>query len=201
MTVINFSEAPYPGAEMLPFERYTVYHWVLNLIQPTNILEVGTGLGGSTYFLSKALKNHNTNGKIYTCDPMRTPCYNFFNECDNVNFYSVTSNNLIQKLINDKINIDYVFFDGPEDPNIAIDDLKLLETVLPKDAYFSMHDWETKERGYDKATSFKSSLIRPYIEQSKKWKAVDVLSGLKKNSNTSLEDYDSVGLCLYQYRG
>lgn len=201
MNNIDYNNAPYPGAEMLPFERYTIYNWVLNIIKPKTILEIGTGNGGSTYYLSKAMKELNNKGKIYTCDPSRSPCADFFKECDNVQYSPVPSDVLIKNILDKNITIDYIFFDGPEDPDIAMNDIKILEKTINPNVYFSMHDWETEKRGYDQTISTKAKNIRPYMEKSFKWKKIECLSGLQKNSSYDTMNYDSVGLCLYQYTG
>jgi hypothetical protein len=201
MNNINFCDAPYDGAEMLPFERYSLYNWVVNIIKPNNILEVGTGVGGSTYFLSKALEKINLNGKIYTCDPQRSPCDEFFKECNNVIFKNTYSSYLIKEIIDKDICVDYIFFDGPENENVAIEDIKILESHIKPGTYFSMHDWEIVQRGYDNGISIKAKKIRPYMEESQKWKLIEIFSGIKKNSNYDNSPFDSVGLCLYYYNG
>ena len=198
MIDINFNKDPYPNAEMLPYERQSLYYWIVNIIKPKVIIETGTGIGGSTYFMGKALQKIGF-GEIYTCDPERKPPNEFFNEFNNVKFYQKTSSFMINDIIKNKIDIDYIFFDGPDDPTIAFDDLMVLEPYLKSGCYFSMHDWEITKRGYDGATSTKAALIRPYLENSSKWKLIQKLSGIEKNSNSNKELYDSVGLCLYKF--
>lgn len=44
---------PYPG-EMLPVERLRLYQWMTEY-SPKVVLEVGTGVGGSTFYISEAL--------------------------------------------------------------------------------------------------------------------------------------------------
>jgi hypothetical protein len=200
MIDINFNKDPYPNAEMLPYERECLYDWVINIIKPKNILETGTGIGGSTYFMGMALKALGY-GKIYTCDPGRKPTDDFFAEFKNVNFYSINSLEMIKNIKQNKINIDFIFFDGPEDSAIAMQDILELEDYVSPGCYFSMHDWEITQRGFDNAISSKALLIRPYIEKSNKWKLIKQLSGLKKNSMANDYAYDSVGLCLYQFTG
>lgn len=185
-------ENKYPSAEMLPFEREKLYNWIKNIIKPaTNILETGTGVGGSTYYLSKALEESCASCKVYTCDPSRSPTFEFMEECKNIEFFPTYSNQLIDYLIKQKIKISYVFFDGPEDPLIALDDIKKLEEYIEVGCYFSMHDWETSQRKYDNGVSTKSTSIRPYMESSEKWEKIEVLDGINSA--------DSVGLCLYRY--
>lgn len=177
--------------EMTNFEREFLYNWIL-LSKPQNVLEIGTGEGGGgAYYIASALKTLNNNGTLYTCDPARRPNNNFFQEFPNVIFHPTISINLITKLINDKVDINYIFFDGPEDPNVAMNDILSLEPFISPGTKFSMHDWEIMPRVYDNMVSVKSQYIRPYMEQSKKWKLLHQL----ENS------HESVGLCLYEFVG
>lgn len=178
------------GGEMSQLERKTLYEWVLSY-NPFNILEIGTGTGGGgCYYMAKALKVMNSS-TIYTCDPSRGPEAKFFNECPNVTFYPITSNQLIDIIIDHGIIIEFIFFDGPEDENVAYDDILKLETHIKPGTKFSMHDWETEPRILDGAISNKAKKIRPYMESSTRWKL------LYKTENS----YESVGLCLYEFLG
>lgn len=47
---------PYPG-EMLPIERVRLYQWMMEF-RPKCVLEVGTGVGGSTFYISQALSTY-----------------------------------------------------------------------------------------------------------------------------------------------
>lgn len=190
---IDFNiENKYSAAELLPYERKKLFGWIKELIKPqANILEIGTGTGGSTYYLSKGLESLNQNGKIYTCDPERRPTSEFMKDCTNVIFYPIPSRKLINFIIENKIDISYIFFDGPEDPDIAMDDINILENYITNTCYFSMHDWEISTRKYDNAISTKAAYIRPYMESSNKWQKIEVLDGINS--------CESVGLCLYKY--
>lgn len=178
------------GGEMLPEERKLLFNWILSY-RPKNILEIGTGEGGGgCYYMASALKINN-HGNIYTCDPCRGPNQNFLDEFSNVLFHNVGSNDLIKKIIDQKIDIDFIFFDGPEDPQLAYDDILKLEQIIKPGTKFVMHDWELFKRVADGLTSIKSKYIRPYIEHSNKWK-------LLYQTENSIE---SVGLCLYEFLG
>lgn len=196
-----FLNSPYTDAEMTPYERNKLYAWIIEN-KPNHVFEVGTGLGGgSTYYIAEAFKELGK-GRIYTCDPGRSPSNHFLETYKNIVFYyRQTSQWLIDQLTIDQISPDFVMFDGPEDPQIALDDIIRLEKVIQPETLFCMHDWEFEKRGYDNGVSTKSKLIRPYIENSKKYSKVEVLSGLIKNSNYDEMNYDSVGLCLYKFVG
>lgn len=187
-------ENVYSGAEMLPFERLKLYSWITQIIKPQNhILENGCGTGGSTYYISEALKKLNSESVIYTCDPDRRPSDQFLTEHLNVSYNALYSADLIFEIINNKLELDYIFFDGPEDPDVALEDIKVLEDYIQPGCYFSMHDWEFKKRKYDGGISTKAKKIRPYIEKSFLWEEIEVLEGIESDQ--------SVGLCLYKFLG
>lgn len=192
---INFNlEQIYPGVEMLPYERYKLYTWVSEVIKPRNVIDVGCGIGGATYYISKGMQKCKSSGKVYSCDPGRGPSDQFLMEHLNVDYRPVYSNELIEKLISDNVKIDYIFFDGPEDPDVAMRDISILESYIEPGCYFSMHDWEIVPRKYDGQTSTKSLKIRKYIENNPSiWEPVEILDGVCS--------YDSVGFCLYKFLG
>lgn len=194
---LNYPYSEY--GEMLPYERYKLYNWIKKF-NVKNILEIGSGSGASTYYMVNALQN---DGKIFTCDPGRRLPEELLNDFKNIEYYENTSSFLIEKIMNERIDIDYVFFDGPEIPDLALQDILKLENYLKDGCLFSMHDWETTQRNYDKGYSIKCSKIRPYMENSEKWEEVEILSGLKVNSDYHVYDdrnADSVGLSLYKYK-
>ena len=186
-------EKVYPGSEMLPYERYKLYSWVKK-VKPKNILDIGCGIGGGTYYLSEALKKVNSLGKVYSCDPERGPSKEFLKIHDNVDYRSIYSQELISFLFQNKIQIDFIFFDGPEDPDVAMKDIISIENYIQPGCYFSMHDWEIVTRKYDGQISTKSKKIRKYMESNSYiWKPVEILDGVNST--------DSVGLCLYEFLG
>jgi len=189
----------WPG-EMTPYERYKLFNWVLD-IKPKSVLEVGTGGGGSTRAISEAIKRLDLSSILYTCDPESGLNDEFFKTYPFVHYYKIQSNILIQAILVDNlIDIDFILFDGSNDPDEALNDLLVLEKHIRNGTYFCMHDWEFIERGFDKQTTTKAEKIRPYIEQSEEWEKVEVLSGLQKNSDYTDAEFDSVGLCLYRFK-
>ena len=194
----EFTYTKYNG-EMLPFERFKLTNWILN-IKPTIVFEVGTGNGGgSTYFIAKALKELNNDGVIYTCDPLRCIDDNMLNEFKNINYFNICSNEMLGNLITDNIKPNFIMFDGPENPNIADDDIKTLENFIDDGTYFSMHDWDLY-RPYDGGKSTKAVKIREYFENSENWVLIEQLNSDIKNSDFDDKPYDSVGLCLYKFK-
>lgn len=192
---------PYEG-EMLPYERYKLFNWIIK-INPKILLEVGTGNGGgSSFYISEALLQAKNSGELYTCDPYADNPFIIFSQKrykDIVFYYKIESRMLITYMIQKNKIPDFVFFDGPEIPELALNDFKLLEPYLRKGCYFSMHDWHSgTKRNYDNANSVKSALLKPYLESHKQWRCLEELSGIMKNANYCDMPFDSVGLCLYE---
>lgn len=198
-TFINYPYSQY--GEMLPYERYKLYTWIIsNNIK--NILEVGSGSGASTFYMASALKDAKNGGIVYTCDPGRRPPQELLNTFDNIQYFECDSNSLISKIISENIEIDYIFFDGPEEPELAMKDILRLEPHIKDGCFFTMHDWENVKRNYDGGCSIKSAQIKPYMETSEKWEEIEVLSGIRPNSDYYVfhdRNTDSVGLPLYKY--
>lgn len=199
MKLENFFITEYQDGEMLPYERYKLYNWILNS-NPNNILEIGCGTcGGSTKFMSNALDKLN-NGHIFCCDPSRGPSQEFLQNHPRVHYSKTTSSELINYIINEKIDIDFLFFDGPENPDIAYNDLIILENYIKLGAKFAMHDWHIGIRGYDNNASTKSVKIKEYMQSSNRWKQIEILKGDYKNNKEWPGEFDSVGMCLYEFK-
>lgn len=202
MEKVEFFNPPY-GGELLPYERYKLYDYVKRL-KPAVILELGTGVGGSTYYMTSALKENNK-GVIYTCDPFKGPSDIFLQRFEGILFYEKKlSDVFINELIVNGIIPDFIFFDGPELPEIALNDFKLIENHLKAGTIFSMHDWDENERAYDCGLSIKAKFIKPYLYSNESWELLEELSGTIKNSDMfdSASDIerpsDSVGMCFFK---
>lgn len=201
MKKIEFLNPPY-GGELLPYERYKLYNYVKTL-KPNVILELGTGVGGSTYYMASALKENNK-GVIYTCDPFKGPSDIFIQEFKNILFYErILSNEFIKKLIKDNIIPDFIFFDQPG-PETPLEDFKLLKSYLKIGTVFSMHDWDENKRAYDYGLSIKPKFIKPYLYSHNDWELMEELSGITKNSDmfdsppNTKKPCDSVGMCFFK---
>lgn len=198
MNKTDFLISPYNG-EMLPYERYRLHNWILE-IKPKVVFEVGTGNGGgSTYYIANALKKLENGGLIYTCDPERKINEILLSDFKNITYYHKPSFEMLELLINQNIIPDFIMFDGPENPDIALKDIKFLEQYIDENTHFAMHDWDLK-RPYDNGTSTKSVKIREYMENSENWVLLEILKSNVKNSDFDDLPYDSVGLCLYKYK-
>jgi ubiquinone/menaquinone biosynthesis C-methylase UbiE len=98
MKLEKFFITEYEDGEMLPYERYKLYNWILNS-KPNNILEIGCGTcGGSSKFMSDALDELN-NGNIFCCDPSRGPSEKFLEKHPRVNYSKIISTDLINYII------------------------------------------------------------------------------------------------------
>jgi predicted O-methyltransferase YrrM len=188
---------PFEG-EMLPLERVTLYRWMIEH-KPATVFEVGTGVGGSTFYICEALLRNG--GTLHSCDPIRRPPELFLQRFRSVlQYHALRSAELIELLIAQNRIPDLLFFDGPEIPQLAIDDLKSLEPHLKPGCLFAMHDWEQAGGCNHRIVSIKAKSIRPYMESSPNWIRIQVLSGHQKNVWWTKGKFDSVGLCLYVYR-
>lgn len=188
---------PFDG-EMLPIERLRLYQWIMRY-QPQTVLEVGTGVGGSTFYIGEALAR--LGGQLYTCDPLRRPPEAFLERFRRtIQYEPLKSNELIAKMALEGKRPDFVFFDGPEIPSLALDDIRTLESLLADGCMFAMHDWEQAGGRNAKIVSIKAQRIRPYMEHSPLWQEVELLHGHRKNVWWTKGRFDSVGLCLYRFQ-
>ena len=176
--MIDFVNCQFKNAELTPTEREKLYRWIYN-IRPHKILEIGTGSGGSTTYMAQAALDSNNSCTIYTCDPRRKPIPLFFKLYPFVRFYNTTSDIFTSKL--DRIHFNFIFFDGPDNPHIAINDLIFLEKNMRKGTYFSMHDWDCN----------KAIRVRSYLQKADNWQRIEVIG----------KEEESVGLCLYKFLG
>ncbi len=197
VTTTYLPKNPYPG-EMLPIERLRLYQWVRHC-SPKVVLEVGSGVGGSTFYISEAIREHG--GVLHTCDPLRRPPEHFLKRFENtLCYHPLRSDELISWMRHNGIAPDFIFFDGPEIPELALDDIQSLEEWIEPGCCFAMHDWEQAGGANRKIVSVKAKLIRPDMENSSDWVQEQLLSGHQKNAWWTKGSFDSVGLCLYRFR-
>jgi predicted O-methyltransferase YrrM len=167
--------------QLWPAERQFLFESVVEE-RPEIVLEIGTWKGGgSTMQIAKALQK-NAHGKLLTCEPDE----DCFHEASKgwwghplVSVFKMTSEEMISYLIETQRIPDFIFFDGPEDANVSISDFERLEPIIKSGSTFMMHDWDEP--------SIKAKIIRPHIEQSKKWKLI-----------RRLTSPESVGICRYK---
>jgi predicted O-methyltransferase YrrM len=177
--------------QLWPEERKFLHEAIL-VTKPQLVIEVGTWKGGgSTLQIAEALRK-NGFGHLMTCELDKA----LFEEAnaiyDNNTWYKwVTCHNcaseeLIKSCISHGTIPDFLFFDGPDDPDTALNDLQIISPHLKVDSHFCMHDFITTKRS-DGLTALKAKRIRPYLEQSEEWELVGLL-----------EEPISVGICLFK---
>ena len=164
---------PIVEGQMMPAEREALHEEVL-ANRPAHVLEVGCWRGGgSTYQIATALKKLG-GGKLHTCETDKETidrAYGAFQQTDLwplVDFHPLPSHVLIQNLLAKGVIPNFIFFDGPEDPNVAMQDFQTLDAVVPSGTIFSMHDWL-----HDLST--KQKLLKPYLEGLATWKIYRLL--------------------------
>ena len=162
--------------QLYPAERALVRAMVLAR-RPRIALEVGTWKGGgSTFQIASALAELGA-GELHTCEPdetLNTIASGQYADADFVHVHRAYSQTLIAQLISDGDVPDFLFFDGPDDPTIALNDLIALEPHLTPGTVFMMHDWD----------DIKASAVRPYLERSAQWQIVTALSSARVQRTT-----------------
>jgi predicted O-methyltransferase YrrM len=183
-----FEQTTPDEGQLYPAERRLLFDTVVAR-RPNIVFEVGTWKGGgSTLAIASGLTRNNA-GYLHTCEPdsqlfeIARQLFAKHPTGMRVILNNVTSETAIRQLLNLKIVPDMLFFDGPELPDVAINDLMALEPVLCHGSLFAMHDWLNTD-------SKKCDLIKPYIESSKKWQIVELL-----------RPPHSVGLIMAQFIG
>jgi len=171
--------------EMTVYEREKLYNYVKKY-NPSITLECGSGVGASTHIIVNAISEESM---LYSCDPIRRP--NFSNKL--LSFHKKTSDELIKILIDKQIYPNFIFFDGPEEPEVALSDFIELDKYVGSGAIFSMHDWCTVRRKYDGAISTKSKLLKPYINSLSTWELIEETDG-----ENFVVGEESVGICFYK---
>jgi len=171
--------------QMTIAEREFLYNAVFNCLQDKHfctVLEVGTWKGGgSTLQIATALSDIDKGHMLYTCETDS----DFYNQAvasylnHPLDKYIIFSNSpsdvVIDQLIKEKNIPQFVFFDGPEDPDVNLNDFKKLDEVLEVGSQFCMHDWDLDIR-IDGLVSTKAKYLRPYLEKSTRWRKISSLT-------------------------
>lgn len=171
--------------QMTTHERTFLYQAVLESLTNTEnstILEIGTWKGGgSTLQISTAILHSRGNHELHTCEvdgqlySEAVAAYQNTPQSKYITFHNKQSETLIDELIEkDKIP-QFIFFDGPEDPAINLNDFIKLDKYLKIGTKFCMHDWDLDIR-IDGLISTKAKLLRPHLEQSNNWRQLRSLT-------------------------
>lgn len=145
--------------------------------KPRIVVEAGCWFGGgSTFQIASGLKENaqrGHRGNLYTCDPNidhATSARHYYHQkfWDGiVQVHDCVFSHLLPWVL--KIGKpDFILLDGGEVPEDAMEDMKLIEACVDPGAIFCMHDWLNPE-------SRKQLLIKPYLEQSKRWEIYGLL--------------------------
>jgi len=176
--MLTFTENSDIG-QMHPIERKLIYD-VVRQTQPAICVECGTWKGaGSTFFIANALEE-NQKGILHTWEP-DTALYEFA-----VKFYEDKPllKNRIKSYNSDFLEgikqfpvIDFALLDGPDLPDFTLALVKHLETVMVKNTFVIVHDWNV-----DKCLT-----LKPYLQSNQtNWKIVHEIN------NTS------TGMCCFR---
>ena len=173
--------------QMSDLERQKLFDWVYTS-EPSTVVEIGGGSGGgSTFSIAEAMARLRDEGKcqnsvLLTADPENGPAREFYGQNerykDFIKFLSFSSE--FEYIFPSQLfpPPDFLFFDGPEDPTLNLEDFKFFDNIVKSGCRFSCHDWETSPRAFDGATSVKASMLRPYLEGLETWETSEYLSGL-----------------------
>lgn len=163
--------------QLLQAERTALHNTVLEH-KPKVCLEIGTWKGaGSTLQIVAALAA-NGSGHLHSCDP-DTDMFNtasaFYNSPQGEQFlpylslYNQKSHELIAEIKKSKLKLDFVFADGPEDPDVALDDFKSIQPIMNAGSIFAAHDWLHEG-------SVKVSKLKKHMLNDSGWSLINLLS-------------------------
>jgi predicted O-methyltransferase YrrM len=150
--------------QLYPAERALLRAMVLAK-RPRTVLEVGTWKGGGSTFQIVSALTAARMGHLHTCEPnteLHAIAAQQYRGASNITTHNLYSHDLIDRLFAENDVPDFVFFDGPDDPQVALSDLRRLEERVAVGTVFMMHDWD----------DIKASAVRPYLERSTMWHTV-----------------------------
>lgn len=163
--------------QLYPEERTALHNAVLEH-KPQLCLEIGTWKGaGSTLQIVAALAQ-NQMGHLHSCDPdpdMFNTASAFYASPQGEAFlpylslYNQKSSELIAEIKKSKAKLDFVFADGPEDPDIALNDFKAIEPLMNVGGLFVAHDWLHEG-------SIKVSKLKKHMLSVSNWTLVNLLA-------------------------
>lgn len=145
--------------------------------RPKLVLEVGTWKGGGSTFQIVSSLMRLGSGGLVTCEPdpafyaEASAFYSRHPYDDYCVVMNCRSDEAIGRILAGAGKPDLFFFDGPEDPQVALDDFMRLDAVSAPGTVFMMHDWLTPD-------SHKADLLRPYFQslvEAGKWRVTCLL--------------------------
>jgi predicted O-methyltransferase YrrM len=157
--------------QMNPPEREALYNLILQT-KPNLVCEVGTARGGgSTYFISSALRN-NEKGILHTCEnnpefydyarSLYGGCQDMLGLDQYINFHFGDSEEIFTPLLRKINKPEIVFLDGGASSIKMVYDFTLFRPYMPVGSLLACHDW----------VNGKSCYLRPVIQNDCDWELV-----------------------------
>ena len=173
-----------PG-QMYAAERKGLYDSIREM-KPDYCFEIGTWTGGgSTFFISKALKDNNK-GKLFTIENYE-PLYKkairrykkFIKESYSfIDFILSSTPNVFEKYLKEENKNHMIFLDGAEDGKQTLEQYNFFKPYFKKGTVLALHDWNTE----------KTVKVKPVILSDPRWKKV-----------TELGKPESIGFVIFRY--
>ena len=173
-----------PG-QMYKAERECLYE-IIRDAKPDYCFEIGTYTGGgSTYFISEALKDNNK-GRLFTIENnqfLYKKAINRYKKYIKNNYHFVdfifsSSPTVFEKYLKEKDKKIMIFLDGAEESNQTLEQYNFFLPYLRDGTIMALHDWNTE----------KTIKVRPIINQDKHWVKI-----------IELEKPESVGFAIFKY--
>ncbi len=161
-----------PDGQMSPEERVMLYDSVFRR-KPEIAIEVGTWCGGGSTLQIVSALEHIGRGRLFTCEIDKgffAQAHQFYSK--QYIGYCVTKNipacELIQYMVETVGPPEFIFFDGSEVPQDALNDFVMLDRHVKSGTVFMMHDWLTPK-------STKADLLKPYLNSLETWRITNLL--------------------------
>lgn len=170
----DFNRASSEG-QMSPVERKQLYDTIIKY-RPYTVFEIGTWKGGgSTYFISSALKE-NKQGKLFTVecnkDFFLEATKRYTEELSELSSYICFNYGKSDKCYEELLRIvpwvDFLLLDGAEDPLQTYSEFIMIEPKLSRHAIVLCHDWKKS----------KADNIRSILTNQDEWEELFVLDTL-----------------------
>jgi len=154
--------------QMRPEERRAMYNIVVDR-KPSLMIEIGTWKGGgSTYILGCAA--HEYGGHIHTIEANKDFHASALRLFDSrmqillpyIDFHLGFSQDVLPDILNKNEKIDFILFDGAEDPDQTVLEYEMVEKHLKKGAVMAFHDWKTS----------KTAKIKGVLANDPSWKII-----------------------------
>lgn len=154
-----------PG-QMYKAERKALYDAVINM-KPDYCFEIGTYTGGgSTFFISKALKDNNK-GRLFTTEndeflykkaKSRYEKY-IKSQSPFIEFIFSDKPDVFEKYLQEENKTNFIFLDGAEDGNQTLEQYNFFKKYFKNGTILALHDWNTE----------KTVQVKPIILQDSNW--------------------------------